>query len=67
MVAVGRSLIGDPEWVEKLRTGRLREIRAFAKSDIANLDDWEHSGHLAADDFPMYARRKSTINNPGRG
>lgn len=44
MVAVGRSLIGDPEWVEKLRTGRLREIRAFAKSDIANLDDWEHSG-----------------------
>jgi 2,4-dienoyl-CoA reductase-like NADH-dependent reductase (Old Yellow Enzyme family) len=44
MVAVGRSLIGDPEWVEKLRTGRLREIRAFAKSDIANLDDWEPPG-----------------------
>jgi 2,4-dienoyl-CoA reductase-like NADH-dependent reductase (Old Yellow Enzyme family) len=41
MVAVGRSLIGDPEWVEKLRTGRLREIRAFAKADIANLDAWE--------------------------
>ena len=40
LIAVGRSLIGDPEWVEKVRRGRYDEIRSFQRSDLADLQ-WE--------------------------
>jgi hypothetical protein len=26
--------IGDPEWVNTLRSGRLRDVRAFTKDDL---------------------------------
>jgi 2,4-dienoyl-CoA reductase-like NADH-dependent reductase (Old Yellow Enzyme family) len=42
LVAVGRSLIGDPDLVEKIRAGRYGEIRAFRRADIASLD-WQRN------------------------
>jgi 2,4-dienoyl-CoA reductase-like NADH-dependent reductase (Old Yellow Enzyme family) len=41
LVAVGRSLIADPDWVRKLREGREGEIRTFRKEQIAFLEKWE--------------------------
>jgi 2,4-dienoyl-CoA reductase-like NADH-dependent reductase (Old Yellow Enzyme family) len=34
LVAVGRSLIGDPEWVSKMSVGRGHEIRPFVRGDL---------------------------------
>lgn len=34
LVSVGRGQIGDPEWVEKVRTGRIAEIRTFTRADV---------------------------------
>jgi 2,4-dienoyl-CoA reductase-like NADH-dependent reductase (Old Yellow Enzyme family) len=31
LVSVGRSLIGDAEWVRKVREGRLSDIRSFTR------------------------------------
>jgi 2,4-dienoyl-CoA reductase-like NADH-dependent reductase (Old Yellow Enzyme family) len=33
LVSVGRSQIGDPDWVTKMRDGRIPDIRAFRKDD----------------------------------
>lgn len=38
LVAVGRSLIGDPDWVSKVQAGRLDDVRAFRKSDVQSLE-----------------------------
>lgn len=40
LLAVGRSLIGDPDWVRKLAEGEIASIRPFQKSDIADFE-WE--------------------------
>jgi 2,4-dienoyl-CoA reductase-like NADH-dependent reductase (Old Yellow Enzyme family) len=45
LISVGRSLIGDPEWVNKVRNGRLSEIRMFTKKDV--LGDLELEGFAA--------------------
>lgn len=37
LVAVGRSLIGDPDWVNKVRAGDLKSIRPFSREDLASL------------------------------
>ncbi|MCB1189812.1 MAG: NADH:flavin oxidoreductase [Leptospiraceae bacterium] len=37
MIAIGRSLIGDPELVKKLKQGRDSEIRNFSKDDLKTL------------------------------
>ncbi|HEX3595790.1 MAG TPA: NADH:flavin oxidoreductase [Polyangiaceae bacterium] len=37
LVAVGRALLQDPEWVEKLREGRAAEIRPFDAAALATL------------------------------
>jgi 2,4-dienoyl-CoA reductase-like NADH-dependent reductase (Old Yellow Enzyme family) len=34
LVSVGRSLIGDGEWVRKVREGRLSDIRSFTRRDL---------------------------------
>jgi 2,4-dienoyl-CoA reductase-like NADH-dependent reductase (Old Yellow Enzyme family) len=34
LISVGRSLIGDPAWVLKVRDGRLDDIRSFTKRDV---------------------------------
>jgi 2,4-dienoyl-CoA reductase-like NADH-dependent reductase (Old Yellow Enzyme family) len=34
LVSVGRSLIGDPDWVVKMRDGRAGEIRPFRRADL---------------------------------
>jgi len=41
LISVGRSLIGDPEFVNKVRDCRLAEIRPFQRSDIDEFE-WEH-------------------------
>lgn len=38
LVAVGRALIGDAQWGEKVREGRLDAIRPFTRTDLASLD-----------------------------
>lgn len=45
LISVGRSLIGDAEWVNKVRDGRLAEIRMFTKKDV--LGDLEVEGIVA--------------------
>jgi 2,4-dienoyl-CoA reductase-like NADH-dependent reductase (Old Yellow Enzyme family) len=37
LVAVGRALLQDPDWLVKLREGRVDEIRPFAKKALAEL------------------------------
>jgi 2,4-dienoyl-CoA reductase-like NADH-dependent reductase (Old Yellow Enzyme family) len=38
LVSVGRSQIGDPEWVNKVRRGEYDMIRTFQRSDMRRLD-----------------------------
>lgn len=38
LVAVGRALIGDPQWSAKVREGRFDQIRTFTRDDLARLD-----------------------------
>jgi 2,4-dienoyl-CoA reductase-like NADH-dependent reductase (Old Yellow Enzyme family) len=45
LISVGRSLIGDPEWVNKVRDGRLSHVRMFTKKDV--LGDLEMEGFVA--------------------
>lgn len=45
LISVGRSLIGDPQWVNKVRDGRLSDIRMFTKKDV--LGDLELEGFVA--------------------
>ena len=40
LLAVGRSLIGDPDWVRKLEAGEIETIRPFHKSDISDFE-WD--------------------------
>lgn len=42
LVAVGRSLIGDPDWVAKVRDGRFDAIRPFLRADLGQLS-WDTS------------------------
>lgn len=37
LVAVGRSLLMDPQWARKVREGRLRELQAFEASSMKTL------------------------------
>jgi 2,4-dienoyl-CoA reductase-like NADH-dependent reductase (Old Yellow Enzyme family) len=41
MVAVGRSLISDPEWVNKVRAQRFDEIKPFVKQDLGKALEME--------------------------
>lgn len=43
MVAVGRSLISDPEWVNKIRDQRFSEIKPFVKQDLGKALEMESS------------------------
>ena len=37
LIAVGRALLSDPQWVEKVRDGRRDEIRDFDPAAMAVL------------------------------
>ena len=37
LVAVGRALLADPHWVQKIRDGRTEELRNFERSDLMTL------------------------------
>ena len=37
LVAVGRALLADPRWVEKIRDGRLDELKDFERSAMMTL------------------------------
>lgn len=34
LAAVGRAILADPQWAEKVRSGRMAEIRAFVRGDL---------------------------------
>lgn len=38
MIAVGRALLSDPQWVNKVRTGRTQELQGFDASALATLE-----------------------------
>jgi len=42
LVAVGRALIGDPDFVKKLESGDYAAIRTFARADLGSLE-WDTS------------------------
>jgi len=37
LVAVGRALLQDPEWVVKIRDGRQSELQAYDRTALATL------------------------------
>lgn len=37
LIAVGRALLQDPEWVEKVRDGRMDELQEFSRDALATL------------------------------
>jgi 2,4-dienoyl-CoA reductase-like NADH-dependent reductase (Old Yellow Enzyme family) len=37
LIAVGRVLISDPHWVQKVHTGQIQALRGFAAEDLATL------------------------------
>lgn len=37
LVGVGRAILSDPQWPNKIRNGRFDELRAFAKEDMMQL------------------------------
>jgi 2,4-dienoyl-CoA reductase-like NADH-dependent reductase (Old Yellow Enzyme family) len=37
LAAVGRALLSDPDWAEKVRTGRSSELRTFRPELLASL------------------------------
>lgn len=37
LVAVGRSLLSDPDWVNKIQEGRMTELKGFDKDDLKSL------------------------------
>jgi len=37
LIAVGRALLQDPEWLVKVKEGRIADVEAFAKKSLANL------------------------------
>lgn len=37
LVAVGRALLADPAWVDKVREGRLAELKPYGKADLDQL------------------------------
>ena len=46
LISVGRSNISDPQWVEKVREGRLDEIRRFDRNDLVRPGQ-DNSGNVA--------------------
>jgi 2,4-dienoyl-CoA reductase-like NADH-dependent reductase (Old Yellow Enzyme family) len=34
LISVGRGMIGDPEWVRKVREGAIAQIRPFTRADV---------------------------------
>ncbi|MEJ5112987.1 NADH:flavin oxidoreductase [Erwinia billingiae] len=37
LIAVGRALLSDPQWVQKVRTGRKEDLHGFRAEDLAEL------------------------------
>lgn len=37
LIAVGRALLGDPDWTAKVRAGRLHELRPFSRTSMQSL------------------------------
>ncbi|KAF0111062.1 MAG: NADH:flavin oxidoreductase/NADH oxidase, partial [Hyphomonadaceae bacterium] len=37
VIAVGRALLNDPEWVDKIKDGRLDELKSFERRDLMTL------------------------------
>jgi 2,4-dienoyl-CoA reductase-like NADH-dependent reductase (Old Yellow Enzyme family) len=37
LVAIGRALLADPAWPQKVRDGRIREIRPFTSKVLETL------------------------------
>ncbi len=48
LVSIGRSLISDPEWVQKVRAGDYESVKIFSRGDL-RLGDGEkgiiHEAH----------------------
>jgi 2,4-dienoyl-CoA reductase-like NADH-dependent reductase (Old Yellow Enzyme family) len=41
LIAIGRSQLGDPDWVSKVRDQRFSDIRHFKRSDVIGEVTWE--------------------------
>ena len=51
LISIGRSLIGDPDWVAKMRDGRGGEIRPFRRTDL----QWLSLSGAVVGDVPLLA------------
>lgn len=41
LLGIGRSLIGDPDWVSKVGEGRFDELRGFTREDLFAEHEWD--------------------------
>jgi 2,4-dienoyl-CoA reductase-like NADH-dependent reductase (Old Yellow Enzyme family) len=48
LVSIGRCVIGDPEWVNKVREGRYGDIRAFRRADLG-MEDMQFDASFVAE------------------
>jgi 2,4-dienoyl-CoA reductase-like NADH-dependent reductase (Old Yellow Enzyme family) len=57
MIAVGRSLLADADWVRKVAEGRLQDVRVFRKHDMGEALEMEPTLIIEAhkDDAPSHA------------
>lgn len=53
LIAVGRSMIGDADWLIKARDGRFDEIRPFSKADV--MGDYEYDPGIVGEAHSMDA------------
>lgn len=53
LIAVGRSMIGDADWLTKVRTGRYAEIRPFTKADV--MGDYQYDPGIVGETHGLTA------------
>lgn len=58
LLAVGRSIIGDPDFVNKVRAVRLDEVRPFTRADLTDL-----LAHQSHDDVPDEIRATASLTD----
>jgi 2,4-dienoyl-CoA reductase-like NADH-dependent reductase (Old Yellow Enzyme family) len=59
LVAVGRALLSDPEWLRKIEDGRAHELRGFDPKSLETLSDGSSAAHAFScgrNSSPKFAR-----------
>lgn len=63
LVAVGRSSISEPDWVQKVRQGRFNEIRPFTGQLVKGESNWD-SGFVDEAHQNLQPQTRETLHSP---